>query len=66
MSDCSVCPDHHSPWRLDRGRGGVACPSCFLKFLLPGFAGKTTLADSLVASNGIISQRQAGKVRCLV
>ena len=24
--------------------------------------GKTTLADSLVASNGIISQRQAGKV----
>lgn len=25
-------------------------------------AGKTTLADSLVASNGIISQRQAGKV----
>jgi predicted membrane GTPase involved in stress response len=24
--------------------------------------GKTTLVDSLVASNGIISQRQAGKV----
>lgn len=24
--------------------------------------GKTSLADSLVASNGIISQRQAGKV----
>ncbi|XP_064391164.1 elongation factor-like GTPase 1 isoform X2 [Halichondria panicea] len=27
--------------------------------------GKTTLADSLVASNGIISQRQAGKLRYL-
>lgn len=26
------------------------------------YTGKTTLADSLVASNGIISQRQAGKV----
>ncbi len=25
--------------------------------------GKTTLADSLVASNGIISQRLAGKLR---
>lgn len=25
--------------------------------------GKTTLADSLVASNGIISQRMAGKLR---
>ena len=25
--------------------------------------GKTTLADALVASNGIISQRMAGKVR---
>ena len=28
------------------------------------FAGKTTLADTLVASNGIISQRMAGKVIC--
>lgn len=27
--------------------------------------GKTTLADSLVASNGIISQRMAGKVRAI-
>lgn len=27
--------------------------------------GKTTLADSLVASNGIISQRMAGKLRYL-
>jgi len=26
------------------------------------YTGKTTLADSLVASNGIISRRQAGKV----
>lgn len=26
------------------------------------FLGKTTLADALVASNGIISQRMAGKV----
>ena len=25
--------------------------------------GKTTLADALVASNGIITQRQAGKIR---
>ena len=25
--------------------------------------GKTTLSDSLIASNGIISKRQAGKVR---
>jgi len=28
--------------------------------------GKTTLADSLVASNGIISQRLAGKLRYLL
>ena len=27
--------------------------------------GKTTLADALIASNGIISQRQAGKVPIL-
>ena len=27
------------------------------------FLGKTTIADALVASNGIISQRLAGKVR---
>lgn len=26
------------------------------------YLGKTTLADALVASNGIISQRMAGKV----
>ena len=30
--------------------------------VLTCYAGKTTLVDSLVASNGIISQRQAGKV----
>lgn len=29
------------------------------------YTGKTTLADTLVASNGIISQRMAGKVRNL-
>ena len=31
-------------------------------FFCPPVVGKTTLADSLVASNGIISHRQAGKV----
>jgi len=29
------------------------------------FVGKTTIADALVASNGIISQRLAGKVSLL-
>lgn len=29
------------------------------------FVGKTTIADALVASNGIISQRMAGKVSLL-
>lgn len=36
----------------------------FMALLVP--AGKTTLADSLVASNGIISHRQVGKVRVIV
>ena len=30
------------------------------------FTGKTTLADALVASNGIISQRMAGKVQVII
>ena len=30
---------------------------------MSSFVGKTTIADALVASNGIISQRMAGKVR---
>lgn len=36
----------------------------FLTFYI--FAGKTTLADCLVASNGIISNRLAGKVSVYV
>lgn len=35
---------------------------CILIFI----TGKTTLADSLIASNGIISKRQAGKVCILL
>lgn len=35
----------------------------FLKLVFILFSGKTTLADALVASNGIISNRLAGKVQ---
>ena len=35
---------------------------CHLSFF---FSGKTTLSDSLIASNGIISSKLAGKVRYL-
>ncbi len=35
---------------------------CFSDDYYDYILGKTTLADSLVASNGIISHRQAGKV----
>lgn len=34
----------------------------FIFYLIFRFVGKTTIADALVASNGIISQRMAGKV----
>ena len=37
--------------------------SLVYSLFLPILKGKTTLVDSLVASNGVISQRQAGKVR---
>lgn len=45
----------------------VSSPLCLLQLkycsvYLFIYLGKTTLADALVASNGIISQRMAGKV----
>lgn len=45
----------------EQGRLGMRLvePSFFYVYLL----GKTTLADSLIASNGIISKRLAGKVK---
>ena len=44
----------------------VPCVFGFFHYLFHSksyFVGKTTIADALVASNGIISQRMAGKVR---
>lgn len=41
------------------------CKFRFPPFYKSCFVGKTTIADALVASNGIISQRMAGKVSLL-
>ena len=41
------------------------CKFKFHPFYKSCFVGKTTIADALVASNGIISQRMAGKVSLL-
>ena len=53
---------------VDHGVYFVVCSLRHLIFFtrsIPFYAGKTTLADSLIATNGIISQHSAGQVRYL-